>query len=42
MIGEKGRFNVGLLFLGLMEYFVFFNYNNEIKFEDDIFIGKVI
>ncbi|AGX43698.1 hypothetical protein CLSA_c27270 [Clostridium saccharobutylicum DSM 13864] len=39
-IGEKGRLNVGLSFPGSMEYLALPNYNNEIKSEDDIFIGK--
>jgi uncharacterized protein YlxW (UPF0749 family) len=39
-IGEKGRLNVGLSFPGSLEYLALPNYNNEIKTEDDIFIGK--
>ncbi|MCE5221440.1 MAG: DUF881 domain-containing protein [Clostridium sp.] len=39
-IGEKGRLNVGISFPGSLEYGVLPNYNNEIKSEDDIIIGK--
>jgi len=39
-IGEKGRLNVGISFPGSLEYLALPNYNNEIKSEDDIFIGK--
>lgn len=39
-IGDKGRLNVGLSFPGSLEYLALPNYNNEIKTEDEIFIGK--
>lgn len=39
-IGEKGRLNVGISFPGSLEYLALPNYNNEVKTEDDIFIGK--
>ena len=39
-IGEKGRLNVGISFPGSLEYGALPNYNNEIKSEDDIIIGK--
>jgi uncharacterized protein YlxW (UPF0749 family) len=39
-IGDKGRLNVGISFPGSLEYLALPNYNNEIKSEDDIFIGK--
>lgn len=39
-IGEKGRLNVGISFPGSLEYLALPNYNNEIKTEDDIVIGK--
>lgn len=39
-IGDKGRLNVGISFPGSLEYLALPNYNNEVKSEDDIFIGK--
>lgn len=39
-IGEKARLNVGISFPGSLEYLALPNYNNEVKSEDDIFIGK--
>jgi len=39
-IGEKGRLNVGISFPGSLEYLALRNYNNEIKSEEDIVIGK--
>ena len=39
-IGEKGRLNNGISFPGSLEYQALPNYNNEIKSEDDIVIGK--
>jgi len=39
-IGEKGRLNVGATFPGSLDYGVLPNYSNEVKSEDDIFIGK--
>lgn len=39
-IGEKGRLNMGISFPGSLEYLALPNYNNEIKTEEDIFIGK--
>lgn len=39
-IGEKGRLNVGISFPGSLEYGALPNYNNEVKSEDEIFIGK--
>jgi len=39
-IGEKGRLNVGISFPGSLEYLALPNYNNEVKTEDDISIGK--
>ena len=39
-IGEKGRLNVGMSFPGSLEYLALRNYNNEIKSEEDIVIGK--
>ncbi|MFW2487625.1 DUF881 domain-containing protein [Clostridium chromiireducens] len=39
-IGEKGRLNVGISFPGSLEYLALPNYNNEVKTEEDIFIGK--
>ena len=39
-IGEKGRLNVGASFSGSLDYGVLPNYNNEVKSEDDILIGK--
>ena len=39
-IGEKGRLNVGISFPGSLEYQSLLNYNNEVKSEEDIVIGK--
>lgn len=39
-IGDKARLNAGISFPGSLEYGSLPNYNNEIKAEDDIFIGK--
>lgn len=39
-IGEKGRLNVGISFPGSLDYLALLNYNNDVKSEDDIFIGK--
>lgn len=39
-IGEKGRLNVGISFPGSLEYGALPNYNNEVKSEDEIIIGK--
>ncbi|MBE6063652.1 MAG: DUF881 domain-containing protein [Clostridium butyricum] len=39
-IGDKGRLNVGISFPGSLEYLALPNYNNEVKTEDEIFIGK--
>lgn len=39
-IGDKARLNVGISFPGSLEYGALPNYNNEVKAEDDISIGK--
>lgn len=39
-IGEKGRLNAGISFPGSLEYGALPNYNNEVKTEDEIIIGK--
>lgn len=39
-IGDKARLNVGISFPGSLEYGALPNYNNEVKSEDDISIGK--
>lgn len=39
-IGDKARLNVGISFPGSLEYGSLPNYNNEVKANDDIFIGK--
>ena len=39
-IGEKVRLNGGISFPGSLEYGALPNYNNEVKSEDEIFIGK--
>lgn len=39
-IGEKGKLNVGLSFPGSLDYLALLNYNNDVKTEDDILIGK--
>lgn len=39
-IGDKGRLNVGISFPGSLDYRALLYYNNEIKVEDDIVIGK--
>ena len=39
-IGDKGRLNAGISFVGSLDYRALLYYNNEIKVEDDLVIGK--
>lgn len=39
-IGDKGRLNAGISFPGSLDYKALIYYNNEIKVEEDIVIGK--